>query len=74
VPRSLVFEGGSLINRTEFHVWNFWRGGFFSAGKLSAVSIFSHRRVCHNVLPKSAYKIVVDGIENHPFHPQIEDD
>jgi hypothetical protein len=21
-----------------------------------------------------AYKIVVDGIENHPFHPKIEDD
>jgi hypothetical protein len=21
-----------------------------------------------------AYKIVVDGIENHPFHPEIEDD
>jgi hypothetical protein len=21
-----------------------------------------------------AYKIVVDGIEGHPFHPEIEDD
>jgi hypothetical protein len=25
-------------------------------------------------LPKRAYKIVVDGIENHFFHPEIEDD
>jgi hypothetical protein len=23
---------------------------------------------------KRAYKIVVDGIEGHPFHPEIEDD
>jgi hypothetical protein len=33
--------------------------------------------VCHSVLPnlpKRAYKIVVDGIESHPFHPEIEDD
>jgi hypothetical protein len=49
-------------------------GGFLSAGKLSAASIFGHRRVCHSVLPKSAYKIVADGIESHPFHPEIEDD
>jgi hypothetical protein len=49
-------------------------GGFLSAGKLSAASIFGHRRVCHSVLPKPAYKIVVDGIESHPFHPVIEDD
>jgi hypothetical protein len=49
-------------------------GGFLSAGKLSAASIFSHRRVCHSVLPKRAYKTVVDGIESHPFHPEIEDD
>jgi hypothetical protein len=27
-----------------------------------------------SVLPKRAYKIVVDGIESHPFHPEIEDD
>jgi hypothetical protein len=26
------------------------------------------------VLPKRAYKIVVDGIESHPFHQEIEDD
>jgi hypothetical protein len=57
-------------------------GGFLSAGKLSTVSIFGHRRVYHSVLPKRAYKIVVDGIESHPFHleirrsgdPEIEDD
>jgi hypothetical protein len=47
---------------------------FLSAGKLSAVSIFGHRRICHNVLPKRAYKIVVDGIESHPFHLEIEED
>jgi hypothetical protein len=23
---------------------------------------------------KRAYKIVVDGIQSHPFHPEIEDD
>jgi hypothetical protein len=49
-------------------------GGFLSAGKLSAASIFGHRRVCHSVLSKRAYKIVVDGIESHPFHPEIEND
>jgi hypothetical protein len=50
------------------------RGGFLSAGKLSTANIFGHRRVCHSVLPKRAYKIVVDGIDSHPFHPEIEDD
>jgi hypothetical protein len=49
-------------------------GGFLSAGKLSAASIFSHRQVCHSVLPKRAYKIIVDGIESHPFPLEIEDD
>jgi hypothetical protein len=63
-----------LITRTAFHVWSFARGGFLSAGKLSAASIFGHNRVCHSVLPKRAYEIVVDGIESHPFHPEIEDD
>jgi hypothetical protein len=63
-----------FINTTAFHIWSFGTGGFLSAGKLSAASIFGHRRVCHNVLPEHAYKIVVDGIESHPFHPEIEDD
>jgi hypothetical protein len=63
-----------LIDRTAFHIWSFGRGGFLSAGRLSAASIFGHRRVCHSVLPKRAYKIIVDGIENHPFDPEIEDD
>jgi hypothetical protein len=36
--------------------------------------MFGRRRVCHSVLPKRAYKIVVDGIEIHPFHPEVEDD
>jgi hypothetical protein len=57
-----------------FQIWSFKRGGFLSAGKLSAASISGHRRVCHSALLRRAYKIVVDGIENHPFHPQIEDD
>jgi hypothetical protein len=57
-----------------FHIWSFGRDDFLSAGKLSATSIFGHRRACHSVFPKRAYKIVVDGIENHPFHPEIEDD
>jgi hypothetical protein len=62
-----------LIDRTAFNIWSFGRGGFLSAGKLSAASIFGHRRVRHNVLPKRAYKIVMDGIESesHPFHPEI---
>jgi hypothetical protein len=60
-----------VIDRTEFHIWSFGRGGFLSAGKLGAASIFGHRRVCHNVLPKRAYKIVVDDIESHPFHLEI---
>jgi hypothetical protein len=63
-----------LIDRTAFHIWSFKRDGFLSAGKLSAASIFDHRRVYHSVLPKRAYKIVVDGIRSHPFHPEIEDD
>jgi hypothetical protein len=63
-----------LIDRTEFHIWSFGRAGFLSAGKLSAASTFGHRRVYHSVLPKRAYKIVVDGIESHSFHPEIEDD
>jgi hypothetical protein len=63
-----------LIDRTAFHIWSFGSGGFLSVGKLSAANIFGHRRVCHNILPKRACKIVVDGIENHPFHPEIEDD
>jgi hypothetical protein len=63
-----------LIDRTAFHIWSFGRGGFLSAGKLSPASIFGHRRVCHSVLPKRAYKIVVYGIKSHPFHPEIEDD
>jgi hypothetical protein len=63
-----------LIDRTAFHIWSFGSGGFLSAGKLSAASIFGHRRVCHSVLPKRAYKIVVDVIESHPFHPEIKDD
>jgi hypothetical protein len=50
------------------------RWEFLSAGKLSVVSIFDHRRVCNSVLPKRAYKIVVDGIESHSFHPEIQDD
>jgi hypothetical protein len=62
-----------LIDRTEFHIWSFGRGGFLSAGKLNAASIFGHRRVCHSFLPKRAYKIAVDVIENHPFHPEMED-
>jgi hypothetical protein len=66
--RSLI---SSLIDRTAFHIWSFGRGGFLSAGKMSAASIFGHRRGCHSILPKSAYKIVVDGIESHPFHPKI---
>jgi hypothetical protein len=66
-----------LIDRTAFHIWSFGSGGFLSAGKKSAASIFGHRRICHSVLPnlpnlsKRAYKIVVDGIESHPFHPEI---
>jgi uncharacterized cysteine cluster protein YcgN (CxxCxxCC family) len=36
--------------------------------------MFGHRRVCHSVLPNCAYKIVVDGIESHRFHPEMEDD
>jgi hypothetical protein len=59
------------MDRTAFHIWSFGRGSFLSAGKLSAASIFGHRRVCHSVLPKGAYKIVVDGIESHLFHPEI---
>jgi hypothetical protein len=77
-PRKLAHKrkrkqkfGKSLTDRTAFHIWSFGRCGFHSAGKLSAVSIFGHRRVCHSVLPKRAYKIVVDGIESHPFHPEI---
>jgi hypothetical protein len=62
-----------VIDRTAFHIWSFGRGGFLSTGKLSAASIFGHRRVCNSVLPKRAYRIVVDGIESHPFHPEIED-
>jgi hypothetical protein len=63
-----------LIDRAAFHIGSFGMGGFLSAGKLSAVSTFGHRRVYHSVLPKRAYKIVVDGIETHSFHPEIEDD
>jgi hypothetical protein len=63
-----------LIDRTAFHIWSFGRCGFLSAGKLSAASIFVHCPVCHSVLPKGAYKIVADGIESHPFHPEMEDD
>jgi hypothetical protein len=63
-----------LIDSTAFHIWSFGRGDFLSAGKLNAASIFGHRRVCHSVLPKRAYKIVMDDIESHPFHPEIEDD
>jgi hypothetical protein len=63
-----------LIDRTAFHIWSFGRGGLLSARKLSAASIFSHRRGNHSAFPKRAYKIVVDGIETHPFHPEIEDD
>jgi hypothetical protein len=63
-----------LIDTTAFQIWSFGSGDFLSAGKLSTASIFSHRRVCHSVLPKRAYKIVVDCIESHPFHPEIEDD
>jgi hypothetical protein len=59
---------------TAFRIWSFGRGGFLSAGKLSAASIFGHRRVCHSVIPKRAYKIVVDGIKSHLSHPEIEDD
>jgi hypothetical protein len=62
-----------LIDKTAFRIWNFGKGGFLSARKLSAASIFGRPQVCHSVLPKRAYKIVVDGIENHPFHPGIED-
>jgi hypothetical protein len=63
-----------LIDRTAFHIWSFGWGGVLPVGKLSAASIFGHRRICHSVLPKRARKIVVDGIERHPFHPEIDDD
>jgi hypothetical protein len=59
------------IDRIAFHIWSFGRGGFLSAGKLSAASIFDHCQRFHSFLPKRAYKIVVDGIENHPFHLEI---
>jgi hypothetical protein len=49
-------------------------GALLSAEKLSAASIFGHRRVGHSVLPKRAYKIVVDGIESHSFHREIQND
>jgi hypothetical protein len=62
-----------FIDRTAFHIWSFGRGGFLSAGRLRAANIFGHRRVCHGALPKCAQKIVVDGIESHLFHPEIED-
>jgi hypothetical protein len=63
-----------LIDRTAFYIWSFGRGGFLSAGTLSAANIFGNRRVCYSVLPKRAYKIVVDGIKSNPFHSEIEDD
>jgi hypothetical protein len=63
-----------LIDRTSFHIWSFGRCSFLSAGKLNVANIFDHHRVCHSVLPKRAYKIAVDGIESHPFHPEIEND
>jgi hypothetical protein len=63
-----------FIDRTAFHIRSFGRDGFLSTGKLSAASIFGHRRVCPSVLPKRAYKIVADGIESHPFHLEIEND
>jgi hypothetical protein len=63
-----------LIDRTAFHIWSFGGSGFLLAGKLSAGSMFDHRRVCHSVLPKRAYNIVVDGIESHLFYREIEDD
>jgi hypothetical protein len=63
-----------LIDRTVFYIWSFGRGGFLSAGKLSGASIFGHRRGCTCGFRVCPYKIVVDGIENHPFHPEIEDD
>jgi hypothetical protein len=44
---------------------------FLSAGKLSAASIFGHCRICDSIFHKRAYKIVVDGIDSHPFHPEI---
>jgi hypothetical protein len=62
------------IDGTDFHIWGFGRGGFLSAGKLSTANIFGLRRVCHSVLPKRAYKIVVDGIESDSFHLDIEND
>jgi hypothetical protein len=49
----------------------FRKDGFLSTGKLSAATIFDHRRVCHSVLPKRGYKIVVDGIASLLFHPEI---
>jgi hypothetical protein len=51
-----------LIDRNAFHIWSFGRGGFLSAGKQNAASIFGHRRIYYSVLPKRAYKIIVDGI------------
>jgi hypothetical protein len=63
-----------LIDRTAFHRWSCGKGGFLSAGKLNAVNIVGHRRVCHNILPKRACEIMMDGIERHSFHPEIEDD
>jgi hypothetical protein len=63
-----------LTDRTAFHIWSFGRDGFLSAGRLSAASIFGHRRVCHSALPERAYMIVVDGIESYPFHRETEDD
>jgi hypothetical protein len=63
-----------LIDMTAFHIWSFGRGGFLSARKMSAASRFGHRLGCHSILPKHAYKIVVDGIESNPFHLEIEND
>jgi hypothetical protein len=51
-----------LFDRIAFHIWNFGSDDFLSAGKLNAASIFDHRRIYNSVLPKRAYKIVVDGI------------
>jgi hypothetical protein len=47
-------------------------GGLVPFGwKTERCKHIGHCRVCHSVLPKRAYKIVVASLENHPFHPEI---
>jgi hypothetical protein len=61
-----------FIDKTVSTICGFGRGGLFVWGKLNTLSVILRRGVSHRPFPKRSKKTVMDGIENHLLHAEIE--